>query len=57
MILREARSREGGEMPEIVLAVRSVDAFNELRRAVKRMNRRRARRGGSRVSYSIQLVG
>lgn len=46
-----------GAAPEIEVTVRSEDTFDELRRAIKRMNRRRARRGGSRRSYLIQLVG
>lgn len=45
-----------GAVPEIEVTVRSEEAFEELRRAIKEMSRQRAKHGGSRVEYHIKLV-
>lgn len=46
-----------GAMPEIEVTVRSEEAFEALRQAIKKMSRQRVRHGGSRIEYSIKLVG
>ena len=46
-----------GAMPEIEATVRSEEAFEALRQAIKKMSRQRVRHGGSRIEYSIKLVG
>lgn len=45
-----------GETPEIEATVRSEEAFEALRQAIKKMSRQRVRRGGSRIEYHIKLV-
>ena len=46
-----------GATPEIEVTVRSEEAFEALRQAIKKMSRQRVRHGGSRIEYSIKLVG
>lgn len=45
-----------GATPEIEATVRSEEAFEALRQAIKKMSRQRVRRGGSRIEYHIKLV-
>lgn len=46
-----------GAVPEIEATVRSEEVFEALRQAIKKMSRQRVRHGGSRIEYSIKLVG
>ena len=46
-----------GAVPEIEATVRSEEAFETLRHNIKKMSRQRVRHGGSRIEYSIKLVG
>ena len=45
-----------GAVPEIEATVRSEEAFEALRQAIKKMSRQRVRHGGSRIEYHIRLV-
>ena len=45
-----------GATPEIEATVRSEEAFEALRQAIKKMSRQRVRHGGSRIEYHIRLV-
>lgn len=46
-----------GAVPGIEATVRSEEAFEALRNSIKKMSRQRVRHGGSRIEYSIKLVG
>lgn len=46
-----------GATPEIEATVRSEEAFEALRQAIKKMSCQRVRHGGSRLKCSIKLVG
>lgn len=45
-----------GATPEIEASVRSEEAFEALRQAIKKMSRQRVRHGGSRIEYHIKLI-
>lgn len=46
-----------GATPGIEATVRSEEAFEALRQAIKKMSCQRVRHGGSRIKCSIKLVG
>lgn len=57
-LLKSETTRDAyhGAAPEIEVTVRSEEAYDEMLHAVREMNNRRVKRGGSRVEYLIRLI-